>query len=168
MTEDYHIDLSIRLFDKGTTGIACVGAKTKKHNGCALSSRLKKYINKTLCIGSIKEERAKLYAICIYYLIRNKLEDIKTLIICNDENFNYVREYLYLLLNDTTFSFRIISITEFQKRLGRKVKSLADNFAKAYRKRSLKRNRWHVGKKLNVVEITYNMIKNKWKQLDKV
>jgi len=165
MQEDYHIDLSIRLFDKGTTGIACVGAITKKHNGCALSNRLKRYVEKTLCVGSMKQERAKLYAICIYYLIRNNLEDIKTLIICNDEIFNYVREYLYILLNDVPFSFRIISITEFQRKLGRNVKSLADNFAKAYRKRGLKRNRWHVGKKLNVVEINYKMIKNKWNLL---
>ena len=37
----------------------------------------KQKIDKTLCIGSKGEEHAKLYAICIFYLIRDKLNDIK-------------------------------------------------------------------------------------------
>lgn len=165
MIEDYHVDLSVLFFNKGTTGIACVGAITKNHVGCALKGRLKRYIDKTLCKNSVKKEHAKLYAICIYYLIRNNLEDIKRLIICNDEDFTYVKKYLSALLEETTFSFDIVSITEFQRNLGRKIKSLADNFARAYRKRGLKKHRWNEGKRLNVIEITYNMIKDKWKQL---
>ena len=67
MLEDYHVDLSIRLFDKGNTGIACVSAVTKNHVGCALSWRLKKYVAKTLFTSSPRLDYAKLYAICIYY-----------------------------------------------------------------------------------------------------
>ncbi len=165
MKEDFHIDMSGRIYEKGPIGIACVGSKTKNHNGCALRGKMRRHIEKNLCVGSICEEDAKLYAICIYFLIRNKLENIDTLIICNDENFVYVREYLHILLNDNLFLPKIINITEFQKKLGRKVKSFADNYSKAYRKRGLRRHKWHIGIKLEVVEITYEMIKNKWEFL---
>jgi hypothetical protein len=163
MTENFHIDMSNRLFDEGPTGIACVGANTKQHNGCALNGRLKKYINNTLSIGTIREDRAKIYAICIYYLIKDKISDIQTLIICNDEEFTYVKEYLLILLEQKPIE--IIPIEEFKKRLGRNVKSLADNWARSYRKRALKRHRWDCGRKLNVVEITYESIKKKWEYI---
>jgi hypothetical protein len=162
--EDYHVDMSVRLYEEGNTGIACVAAQSKEHNGCALSGRDKKKIDRNLCSGSIFQEHAKLYAIIIYYLIKNKLHKIKTLIICNDEDFVYVKEYLLLLLNGHN-GIEIINITEFQRRLGRKVKSLADNQARHYRKRALKRNKWHVGVPLDVVDITYNMIESKWEEL---
>ncbi|MBA7524779.1 hypothetical protein ES705_16921 [subsurface metagenome] len=168
MKEDFHIDMSGRLYEKGTVGIACVGSNTKNHNGCALKGKMRRYIEKNLYIGSVYKENAKIYAIAIYFLIRNNLENIDNLIICNDENFLYVREYLYFLLDDFPYLINIINITEFQKKLGRKVKSLADNYAKAYKKRGLKRNKWHVGIPLNVVVITFEMIKNKWNLLKKI
>ena len=162
MMEDYHIDLSVRLFDEGATGIACVGAETKKHNGCVLSRKLKKDIDKHICSLTSSKNRAMIYAICIYYLIRNNLENVKRLIICNDENFVYTREYLHHLLNDENYSFKIISITEFQKILGRNVKSLADNYARQYRKRGLSEHRWNKGHRLDVAKINFRMIKNKY------
>lgn len=165
MVEDFHVDMSVRLYEEGNSGIACIGATTRNHNGCAISGRDKKKIDKNLCSGSIYQEHAKLYAIIIYYLIKDKLSDIGTLIICNDEDFTYVREYILLLLNGIN-SIEIINITEFQKRLGRKVQSLADNSAKHYRKRALKRNKWDIGVPLNVVEIDYNMIESKWHVLE--
>jgi len=39
MKENFHIDMSGRLYEKGTIGIACVSSKTKKHNGCALKGK---------------------------------------------------------------------------------------------------------------------------------
>lgn len=168
MAEDFHVDLSNSLYRKGTTGISCINSKTKEHNGCALPNRMKRQIKSNLCIGTIRESYAKFYSICIYFLIRNRLEKIKTLIICNDEEFSYVREYLYYLLNDSLYRIHIINITEFQKQLGRKVKSLADNSATAYRKRALKKTKWDIGIKLNVVDVTYEMIKNKWEILSKI
>jgi hypothetical protein len=164
MVQDYHIDLSGCFFHKGNTGIACYGSIEKNHCGCVLKSNLKQKIDNTLCIGSNGEEHAKLYAICIFYLIKDKLKDIKTLIICNDENFIYVKKYLEALL-PPIISFNIIDITEFQKIFGRKIKSLADNKSKSYRKRALKQNRWKHGPNLNVIEITYEMIKQKWEEL---
>ncbi len=168
MSEYFHVDLSLRLYEQGTTGIACINSKTKIHNGCALPDRLKRQIEKNF-VGGLRENYAKLYAICIYYLIINKLEEINTLVICNDEEFLYVKEYLYFLLNDSPFRIHIISITEFRKQLGgRKIKSLADNASKSYRKRALKMNKWDIGVKLDVLTITYDMIKNKFDLLSKL
>ena len=165
MKDDYHIDLSGCFFHKGNTGIACYGSRNKKHKGLVLKSNLKKRIDKILCIGSRKEEYAKLYAICIFYLIKDMLDDIKTLIICNDEDFSYVKFYLEALL-PPTISFNIIDIREFQKKLGRNIKSPADNKSKSYRKRGLKKNRWKQGPNLEVVEINYSIIKDKWDELN--
>jgi hypothetical protein len=164
MTQDYHIDLSGCFFHRGNTGIACYGNIEKNHCGCVLKSNLKQKIDKTLCIDYKSKEYAKLYAICIFYLIIDKLNDIKNLIICNDENFGYVKKYLEALLPHPIL-FEIIDITEFQNKLGRKIKSLADNKSKSYRKRGLKENRWKQGPNLKVIEITYEMIKQKWLEL---
>ena len=164
----YHIDMSGRFYEKKTCGIACVNSLKTNHNGCALTHKLKRYIEKNLCIGEIKEDKARLYAICIYFLIKDKLEDIDTLIICNDESFIYVKEYLHFLLEDPSNKIKIKSITEFQKKLGKKVKSIADNFANAYRKRALKPTKRNIGIKLKVVEINYNIVKDKWLYLDKI
>jgi len=161
MTEDFHIDMSGRIYKKKTIGIACVGSQTKQHNGCALKSNLIKLIQEKLCAGSIYEEYAKIYAICIYLLIKDKLTRINTLIICNDEEFTYVKEYLLLLINSPN-SPEIISIIDLKKKLGRNVKSMADNFAKCYRKRGLNRNKWLNGKALEIVEVNYNIIKKYW------
>ena len=92
MKEDHHIDMSGRFYEKGVTGISCVSSDTKNHNGCSLKGRTKRYLEKNLFTSSIHEEYAKLYAICIYFLIKNKLENMNTLIICNDENFIYVKK----------------------------------------------------------------------------
>lgn len=163
--EDFHIDMSNKIYKMKTIGIACIGAVSKKHNGCALKGNLIKFIQKNLCVGDIKEEYAKVYAICIYHLIKDKIGDIDALIVCNDEEFTYVKEYLLILLGIDSSRFKIISITDFRKALGRKISSPADNFAKSYRKRALKPTKWKNGKQLDVVEITYDMIKKQWEKL---
>jgi len=164
MKEDFHVDLSGCFFQKGDTGIACVGAITKNHIGCLIKSNAKDKIRKNLFIGKKEgEEYAKLYAICIFYLIKDFIKDIKTLIVCNDENFDYVKLYLQELV--TTCPFEIINITEFKKKLGRNVKSLADNKSKAYRKRGDKPNRAKQGQPLNLVKLDYTTIETIWNQL---
>ena len=169
MKEDYHIDMSGRIYKKKTVGIACVGAQTKTNNGCALKGNLIKFIQKNLCIGSVYEEYAKLYAISIFLLVKGKVKDISTLIICNDEDFNYVKEYLLFLIQQEGDSLlEIISIGDLKKKLGRNVKSLADNFAKCYRKRALNKNKWENGKKLDVINIDYKTIEEYWKKLEKI
>ncbi len=165
--EDYHIDLSGRFYEKGATGVACVNTKKSRHYGLAIKGRDKNTIKKKLFSSDFKEEYARLYAICIYFLIKNNLSEIRDLVICNDECFLYVKEYLLLLLRGIPHKIKIISITELKEKLGRNVKSLADNFAKHYRKRALKPNRWNNGKKLNVCKITTNMITEKWEEIDK-
>ena len=160
MEEDYHIDLSVRLYEEGSTGIACVSASKKDHCGCVLTSRVKRYIEKNLFIGKERQEYAKLYAICISYIIKDKMSKVRRLIICNDEEFLYVKEYLLALANP---SFEVINISEFQNSLGRRVKSLADNMAESYRKRGLKP--WRKGKSLNTINISYAMIKEAWEKL---
>lgn len=159
--EDFHIDMSGRISRRRNIGIACVSIDSREHNGCALKGNLIKFIQKNLFLGSIYEERSKLYAICIYLLIKNKVDNINTLIVCNDEDFTYVKEYLILLMNGK-IPFNIINITELRNKLGKKVKSLAHNFAKCYRKKALKRHKWEKGKELNVVEINYRLIKTYW------
>ena len=161
MAEDFHIDMSGRIYKRKTIGIACVGANSRSHNGCALKGNVIKYIQKNLCLGSKKKEYAKLYAICIYFLIEDKKDKIGSLIICNDEEFLYVKKYLIILLGHNP-SFHITSITDLRKKLGKKVGSLADNFAEGYRKRALHRKKWGQGKKLNVVNITYSLMREKW------
>lgn len=167
MAEDYHVDLSGRLHGKKKIGVACVGATTKTNNGCVISSDLKEFIQKELFAGKKKSDCAKLYAIIIYNLIVSKLDDIKTLIICNDADFTYTKHYLEILLSKHTYNFQIISITKFKGILGRKVNSLADNFAGHYRKRGLKKNRWNKGRPLNVVTINYLLVKSQWAMIEK-
>ena len=117
MVEDYHVDLSNRFYSKKTTGIAFVGAKTKRNKGCALHPRIKRSIERNLFIGSRIVNDAKLYAICIYFLIKEDFRNIEKLIICNDEIFLYVKDYLIKLFEEEgiKFSFKIISITEFRE-----------------------------------------------------
>ena len=72
MPNIYHIDLSNKFWKDKTTGIACVEAESKWHIGCALGNRIKRYIERKLYKYEDRIERAKLYAICIYYLTKDK------------------------------------------------------------------------------------------------
>ena len=46
MLEDFHIDMSGKLFRRKDVGIACLGIDTKTHNGCAIGGGLIKDLNK--------------------------------------------------------------------------------------------------------------------------
>ncbi|MFA5887403.1 MAG: hypothetical protein WC852_01695 [Candidatus Nanoarchaeia archaeon] len=163
MKEDCHVDLSIKFWKKSTTGIACLWMQSGEHTGCALSSHLKKSIVRHLMKGGTGEERAKLYSICIYYLINDRLQSIGKLIVCNDENFYFVRKYLISMIGKCPFP--IISIIEYRKELGRCIKSPADNFAAHYAKRGLSETKQGIGIKLNLVKITFSKVSEKWNEL---
>ncbi|MDP4039533.1 MAG: hypothetical protein Q8P57_03055 [Candidatus Pacearchaeota archaeon] len=162
--DNFHVDMSGRIYGNRTIGMALVGTKTKIHYGCVLKGNLLKFIKKNLFKGNIYEDSAKLYAICIYSLVREVKNNIDTLIVCNDENFKIVKKALSDLLGD--YRFEIINITEFRKRLGRNVGSLADNYARIYRRRALKPKRLLKGKQLNIIPITYKIIKLSWEKLN--
>lgn len=164
MREDFHIDMSGRIYEKRTIGIACLGVNSRTHNGCALRGRLIKRISSELCTGEPKVEDAMLYAICIFFLIKNRLNDIKSLTICNDEDIEYVRRFLMKLLGGNP-QFKIRSISELRKILGRDISSPADNFANRYRRRALQRNKWDNGTHINVCELDFKMIEDKWKNI---
>jgi hypothetical protein len=166
MKETFHVDTSGRIYTKKTLGIAVVGSKTKENYGCAVRGNLIKLVMKKLFKSNIYKESAKLYAICIYALIKDVTEKIDKLVICNDEDFIFVKKYLLHLLNDSRIV--IINISEFRKSLGRNIGSMADNYAKSYRRRALKPFLWNKGKKIQVKVITYSLIKEYWEKLENI
>lgn len=166
MAEVYHIDLSNKFWKRKTTGIACVSADNKQHIGCGLSMRLKKDIYRYLIMEESPEARAKLYAICIYYLVKSRINCISKLVICNDENFKLVKLYLAHLLGNAGFD--IVSITDYRKELGRSIKSPADNFAAHYAKRGLSERKQSIGIKLNAIKISLKLIRMKWREIKDV
>ena len=165
MKDSFHVDMSGRIYEKRTIGIALVGTETNIHYGCALKGNLVKFIKRNLFKKNIYEDSAKLYAICIYLLVKNVKGNVKTLIVCNDEDFEIVKKVLNKLLNPV--DFEIINISEFRKRLGRNIGSLADNYANIYRKKALKFNQRGKGKKLNVIEVNFKIIKEYWDELER-
>lgn len=165
MKDNFHVDMSGRIYEERTIGIALVATENKTHYGCALKGNLVRFIKKNLFKKNIYEDSAKLYAICISLLVKKIRKEIKTLIICNDEDFEIVKRVLNKLLNPV--DFEIINITEFRKRLGRNIGSFADNYARIYRKRALKPLRNLKGKELNVVPIDYKTIKKYWEELER-
>jgi len=162
--DNFHVDMSGRIYEERTIGIALVAIENNTHYGCALKGNLVKFIKKNLFKKNNYEDSAKLYAICISLLVKNVRREIKTLIICNDEDFEIVKRVLNKLLSPV--DFEIINITEFRKRLGRNIGSFADNYARIYRKRALKPSRNLKGKKLNIVIVDYKTIKQYWEELE--
>ncbi|MEI6058589.1 MAG: hypothetical protein WCP89_02350 [archaeon] len=162
--DNFHVDMSGKIYNGKTIGVALVGTETNINYGCALKGNLVELIKKRLFIGNIYEDSAKLYAICIYLLIKEIKNNILLLIICNDEDFDVVKSVLEKLLGK--YDFEIINISEFRKRLGRNVGSFADNYSKIYRRRALKPNRLFGGKELNVVEVNYKIIEKYWRDLE--
>ncbi len=162
--DNFHVDMSGKIYEEKTIGIALVGTETKINYGCALKGNLIKLIKKELFKKNPLDDSAKLYGICIFLLVREIKEKISELIICNDENFEIVKKIIARLLRGT--SFEIINISQFRKRLGRNIGSLADNYANIYRKKALKPTRLSKGKELHVVGVTYKLIKQYWGEMD--
>jgi len=162
-----HIDTSCKLYEKKNTGIAYRITKSNIHKGIVLSKKLKKELERDL---NVQEDYARMYAIAIYFLIKEDLDQFSVLVICGDENFNYTKRYLDLLFeNNSEYSKKkIYSIYELRKITGKdKLKSFADNISRSYRKRALKTLRKRQeGKNLNIVKISYKDINNKWKEIE--
>jgi ribosomal protein L7Ae-like RNA K-turn-binding protein len=163
MEDNFHVDMSGRIYENRTIGIAMVGTETKLSCGCALKGNLIKLLKRKLFSKNIYQDSAKLYAICIFLLIEKLKDQIKSLIICNDEDFESVKTFLQKLLKG--FNIKIISINEFRRELGRNIGSFADNCANIYRKKALKPRRWVKGKELNVVNVTFSIIKQYWEEI---
>ncbi len=160
---DFHVDMSGRIYEGRTVGVVIVGTDSGINYGCAIKSNLIKFVKKHLFEENIYNDAAKLYGIIISLLIQTIEEKIKTLIVCNDEDFKIVKETIEKLIENK--KIEIINIGEFRKRFGRNIGSLADNYSRIYRRRALKKNRQIKGRRLNIVEINFNLIKQKWEKI---
>lgn len=158
-----HIDTSSKLYERTHTGIAYKITPDKQHKGLALHIRLKKSLEHEL---SADYDYPRVYAICIYYLIKDDLDKFDILIICGDEDIKKVKEYLEILfLEEQNFHQKnVIGIGELRELLGKPgLKSYADNVARSYRRRALKSaSRQQKGRPLNIVKVTFEMIRIKW------
>lgn len=162
-----HIDTSCKLYEKKHTAIAYNTIRENKHKGCILKSKLKRELEKDL---SADYDYARIYAICIYYLIKKDLDEFNILVICGDEHFPAVKGYLENLFfeNEGYPEKEIISISELRTITGNsKLRSYADNRANSYRKRGAKPlYRRQKGVSLNMVDINYKMICKKWMEIE--
>lgn len=155
-----HIDTSGKLHENKNTGIAYKIVDSKEHKGLALKGTLKKELRKKL---KLNRDYAKLYAICIYSLIKENLDSFDILVICEDEDFSKVKEYLNILFknNKDYLSKEIISLIMLRKLTGdEKLRSYADGMARSYRRRALKQlAKRQEGISLNPIKINYLDIK---------
>jgi len=163
-----HIDTSGRFKQKMSSGIAFKMIDTGIHKGCCISNSLKRNLDRDL---EAQEDYARIYAICIYYLIKDSLDEFDTLIICNDEHFLEVKLYLdNLFSEDLNYSNKAITdLNTLRKIMGDDtIESYAHGIAGIYRKKALlciqRRQR---GIPLNIVDINYQIIYGKWEEINK-
>lgn len=162
-----HIDTSSKLYEKSDTGIAFKITKTNENKGLCLSNRLKRDLDRDI---NADQDYPRIYSICIYFIIKEDLDKFDILVICGDEDFTYVKQYLDLLMQDNKeyLQKKIISISELKKLTGnRKISSYAHGAANSYRKRALypwKRNK---GIPLTLIDINYDLIVEKWLFIEK-
>lgn len=161
-----HIDTSCKLYENKDTGIAYKMIGTNEHKGLVLNKKLKKELKKKF---NMNNDFARLYSVSIYYLIKDNLNKFDVLIICADEDFKKVRDYLDILFqNDKEYSKKeIISLVKLREITdNKKLKSAADKIANSYRKRGLKSlSKKQEGVSLNVVSINYNKIIEKFNEI---
>jgi hypothetical protein len=65
-----HIDMSRRFYQKGDSAVAFKIIPGNMHKGMVISAKLKRELKKNL---NISKDYPALYAICIYYLIKDEL-----------------------------------------------------------------------------------------------
>ena len=168
MQEKYtiHVDMSQKFYEKYDVGIAFIATEDRTfHKGTALSNKLIKSLNRDL---NADYDSSRLYAICIYWILKEDISKSDNLIICNDEPFEEVQGYLNLLFNGNSDfdNVSMISLRDHTQMLGKNIQSLAHGVANSYRKRGLKRHRHNRGKKLNFIELHYEDIVKLWKIVD--
>lgn len=163
-----HVDMSGKFYKKENVGIAWTDHKKQKHKGLFLSG---KQVTRIIEHKNADDDFPRLYAICIYLLVKDNVDEIKELILCTDETFLTVKEYLTLLLAKEGKNKSIRSIGQYReekKKEGdmRKIISCADGFANSYRKRGSQECRWDKGRKLNIVKAPYDEIIYLWNLID--
>jgi len=162
-----HIDTSGKLYEKRDTGITFKIVDSGWHKGLVLSKKLKRDLRRNL---NIENNYPNVYAICIYYLIKDNLQDFDVLVICGDEHINKVKDSLDYLFR-ASLEYRnktIMGIGELRDITGnKKLKSFADGIANIYRRKALKPlYRQQRGVKLNIAPINYSKIKEKLEELE--
>lgn len=160
---EFHIDMSKKFKNEVNVGIACCSFDKMEHRGCALNRVLVKKLHCKFCNSDKKDKdgNAKLYAATIYCLIEEILSEIKTLVICCDEDPQLTKKYLLEMIDGSSI-IEIISIREYREMMGNpspKIKSMAHRFCNMYRKRAQKQWRWEKGIPLNVIKIGFNELK---------
>lgn len=161
-----HIDMSGDLSENKYIGIAFISnIDSNYHKGIFLSSRFIKSLKPKLLN---KKTNSLFYSFCIFKLIRDEVEKIEKVIICNDYPFNEVKQNLMNLLKYNSVSFdeeSIESLLEYKKIFNFKIKSLADSTANKYRKRGINIFKAKRGDKLNLIKIKkeefLNVLENK-------
>jgi hypothetical protein len=163
-----HIDTSIKFYQKGNTGIAFKILETGEHRGLVLTDELKRSLDRDI---NANQDYARLYAICIESLIREDLDKFDVLVICGDEHFLTVNLCLDFLFQDTNTKKyqgkKIISIGDLRKLTGNpKLRSKADGIASIYRRKATKSlHRQQRGKILNIIELNYAKIVERWNKI---
>ncbi len=161
-----HIDTSSKLCQRDDTGIAYKIVGTNQHRGLGLKLRLKRELEKSL---NANLDWARIYAICIYKLIKEDLDLFDILVICADEDIDYVKHYLNVLFkDDERYSKKeIISVFELRQITGVHIKSYAHGVANFYRQRALKSLfRQQTGTSLNIIKIGFDEICDKWEEIE--
>lgn len=160
-----HIDMSTRFFQKGVSGVAFKIINSGQHKGIVLNVRLKNKIKEKLAVEC---NYPKLYAIFIYYLIYESLDLFDMLVICNDEKYFEVKEWLDVFFNksDIYKNKEITSISYFRKITNNKnIRSYADKVANIYRNKGCKiGSRQQRGISLNLVKVDFNQIELLWRK----
>ncbi len=166
--KDFHIDMSGKLDRKNqSVGIACCNYNRDVHCGIYLGKGLKELVKKKLYSGEDFVDCAKFYAILCYLISRKFKPIMKSLVICNDEDIKLVIKYLGYL--DSEISFLSESISNYRKNncLEDIWKSRADSLSKKYEKRGGNLVKSQQGRKLNLVEINFELIKTLWEKIKK-
>ena len=158
-----HVDISRRFYQEGNSAIAFRIIPSKKHKGIIILNKLKKELKRNL---KVYENYSKLHAIYIYYLIKDDLDSLDRLILCDDEDYLEVKKYLDLLFKENKIysSKFITSLHKFREILGdSKIRSYADNIANIYRRKAPKPlRRQQKGVPLTLIEVNYQKVKEKW------
>ena len=73
------VDMSQKFYKRTNVGVAWCDNNKRTHKGLALSGNL---IKKLISEHHVDYDFSRLYAICIYFLIKENINNIKKIIIC--------------------------------------------------------------------------------------
>jgi len=162
-----HIDMSGNLCKVETVGVSFVSVTDPLfHKGCAIS---KDILRSLINVHGLDFDYPRLYAIIIYLIIKDDLDVINNIIICDDQPFNYVRDNLDLLFfgNSNYDCIKVEPLGSIREKMGKNIKSKAHGKSNSYRKRALKIRKHNIGSKLNIVDVSYKQISDLWYKINK-